>query len=195
MKPYFIVTETFDPDWGDQWKDYLSWSKIDHLKEVVSLDKQLCPFISDIRNEDIENDSKYFSDPLAFLDEDVLANNKKYRNPFLFTESDKLYAKAKEYKKKNILCIFKDPQSQPIAPSHKPPFKFLGYDILDKYEGNSILTNGGGYPNVFENAELTPHGLVETYNRAFEIRTKLQVVNRSANGIESTIWAIFRMDN
>ncbi len=194
IKPYYIITETFGPEWGDMWTKYIQWSGLDHLEEVVTLDKELCPLITDVKNETVKDDEKFYTDPLLFLDPEILQHNKKYINPYIFDSAEIIIEKSKEYKRKNILCVFCDPQSLPIIPASNPPFIFLGYDIVDRLTSNSALTNSGGYPDVFKNDELSEQGLLTTYSRAFEVKTKLKALQREELHGDSNIWAIFRLE-
>lgn len=46
FKPvWYTVVESFGPERGDSWVDYLAWSGLYHLEEVVSLDIMLCPSV------------------------------------------------------------------------------------------------------------------------------------------------------
>ncbi|MEK1923951.1 MAG: hypothetical protein AAAB11_00735, partial [Rhizobium giardinii] len=41
----YIAVEKFDPSKGLQWRDYIVWSGLTQLDEIVSLDGMLCPLI------------------------------------------------------------------------------------------------------------------------------------------------------
>ena len=43
IEPWFIATEPFTPENGTKWRDYVAWSGIEQLEELVSLDSMLCP--------------------------------------------------------------------------------------------------------------------------------------------------------
>ncbi|HLG57300.1 MAG TPA: hypothetical protein VI485_18305 [Vicinamibacterales bacterium] len=43
LQPWYIATETFTSRRGKAWKDYIAWSGLTQLDEVVSLDHMLCP--------------------------------------------------------------------------------------------------------------------------------------------------------
>ncbi len=46
--PWYIAVEPFDPRFGETWTNYVAWSGLTQLVEVVSLDGSLCPPV--IRN-------------------------------------------------------------------------------------------------------------------------------------------------
>ena len=45
MRPWFIATELFGPWDGDSWDEYIAWSGLTQLVELVSLDGPLCPTV------------------------------------------------------------------------------------------------------------------------------------------------------
>ena len=56
MPVVYSVVERFDPDCGERWEDYIRWSGLTHLREVVSLDILLCPtVVHELTAEDWEH--------------------------------------------------------------------------------------------------------------------------------------------
>ena len=52
-------------------------------------------------------------------------------------------------------------------------FRFVGFDLEDRQGGNSALVNCGGFLRVFDNRELSEHGLVTGHARAEQVRHAL----------------------
>jgi len=44
MQRLYIATEKFDPSRGTGWEEYIEWSGLAQLTEIVTLDGMLCPF-------------------------------------------------------------------------------------------------------------------------------------------------------
>ncbi len=73
MAPWYIAVEPFDPRDGEKWTNYISWSGLAQLVEVVSLDSSLCPcIIKELQEEDWKHNvhEDYVID--FFLDLDYL---------------------------------------------------------------------------------------------------------------------------
>ncbi len=53
LKIWYTARQKFDPSDGQAWLDYIRWSKLTQLTEVVSLDTILCPsVINELTAED-----------------------------------------------------------------------------------------------------------------------------------------------
>jgi hypothetical protein len=175
MEPWFIATKPFSPGNGDAWNNYVAWSGLSQLREVVSLDENLCPTVlPDIPDHywpHIVNENymlRYFRD-LGFL----------------LKEVDHLAAK-------NVLSIFRDPPVHPT--SAIPGFRFLGYDLVD-YQGRvSALGNCGGFPDVFAGSELSEHGLLTSHARAAQVQAGLRARHPGEPHADCHSWAIFRLE-
>ena len=170
MTPWFIATERFSPE-DAGWGKYMAWSKLTQLDEVVSLDPMLCPPI--LRN--IEDE--YWP---HIVNEDFMLN--------YFTDLDYLISKVAGVERKNLLCVYRNPGKQPIAPT--PLFEFLGYDLVDTLGSASALTNCGGFPEVFSNSELSSKGLLLSHERAAQVQSELR--RTGLDHSDCHLWAIFR---
>jgi hypothetical protein len=91
--------------------NYVLWSGLDHLDEVVSLDSMRRPTVQ-----------------IAGISEG------------------------------NPLCVYRSPPAPPAPLAGPVTFEFLGYDLVDVEGTASALTNCGGFPDVFENRELSSKG-------------------------------------
>jgi hypothetical protein len=174
MTPWFIATERFGPEDGDKWRDYIAWSGLTQLKEVISLDGILCPTLLPVIK------AEYWP---HIVQEDFMLN--------YFLDFDFLMSEVASVPGKNVLCVFRNPIACP-----KPPpvadFEFLGYDLVDVYNGNSALSNCRGFPEVFSNSELSEYGLLPELERANEVRASLRARYPEEHHTNCHVWAIFR---
>jgi len=175
MTPWYIATEPFTPQERDRWDRYVAWSGLTQLSEVVSLDGMLCPTIlRDLKDE-------YWP---HIVNENFMLN--------FFVDLDFLMAEVSEIARKNVLCVFRNPSEPPIAPS-SGRFEFLGYDLVDREGTASALTNCGGFPDVFDIAELSRVGLMEDFRRAADVQEKLILLHPKERHANCHRWAIFRL--
>ena len=129
MQPWYIATETFTPRQGDSWNKYIAWSGLTQLDEVVSLDPMLCPSVLP------EIKADYWP---HIVNEDFMLN--------FFVDLDYLLEQLSHIGDKNLLCVFRNPERQPLPDATL--FEFLGYDLVDVQGSASALTNCGGFPDV-----------------------------------------------
>jgi hypothetical protein len=174
MTPWFIATERFIPDDGIRWDNYVKWSGLDHLKEVVSLDPLLCPSVlPEIKNH-------YWP---HIVNEDFMLD--------FFLDYDFLKNELADVPRKNVLCVFRNPSQQPVAPPIGD-FEFLGYDLVDVHNGARALTNCGGFPDVYANSELSEVALLPDFKRAFEVQESLRSKHPEEFHANCHRWAVFR---
>lgn len=175
MEPWFIATKKFGPWNGASWTRYVSWSGLKQLEEVVSLDPMLCgTVLPEIRPE-------YWD---RIVGEDFMLN--------FFTDLGFLRKEVAAIPEKNVLCVFRNPEEDPVVSDQPIPFRFLGYDLVDVMGGASALTNCGGFPKAFSNEELTDKGLLAARNRAFAVRDALRLFYAEEPHADCHVWAIFR---
>ena len=175
MTPWFIATEPFGPECGKKWDTYIAWSRLAQLEEVVSLDGMLCPTVlPEFRDE-------YWPHVV----------NESFMLRF-FVDYDFLIEQVAKIRRKNILCVFHNPIETPSAPGFAD-FRFLGYDLVDPQCAVSALTNCGGFPEVFDNSELSPVGLLTDLDRAAEVQRRLRSLYPSEHHANCNVWAIFRV--
>lgn len=174
MTPWFIATEPFTPD-DQSWNKYMRWSGLTQLKELVSLDPILCPSVL----KELKPD--YWA---HIVNEDFMLD--------YFVDFEYLSHEVVHLPKKNMLCVFRNPQQEPVAPS-VAEFEFLGYDLVDIQNSASALSNCGGFPDVFVNSELSPQGLLPEFQRASEVRRILRSTHPEEVHANCNLWAVFRM--
>ena len=175
MNPWFIATEKFGPSKGEAWRKYLTWSGLTHLQELVSLDPILCPPILSAIRED------YWP---HIVNENFMLS--------YFVDLDFLLAEVSNIIEKNVLCVFRNPVTQPRPPIYFADSSFLGYDLVDVEGSASALSNCGGFPEVSAPSELSSHGLLITHIRASEVQADLRTLYPNDHHANCHIWAIFR---
>lgn len=174
MTPWFIATEQFGPNDGDRWLEYIQWSGLTQLTELVSLDSLLCPpLLKHIRDD-------YWP---HIVNEDYMLS--------YFLDLEFLKREVAEIEKLNLLCAVRNPDSQ-LDNSPVDGFEFVGYDLVESQTGVSALTNCGGFPDVFANAELSVHGLLTDFGRARDVHEKLRSLHPEEAHANCDLWAIFR---
>jgi len=175
MVPWFIATEPFTPAAGQVWDRYVAWSGLTQLKEVVSLDGILCPTV--LRETKDDDWPHIVNEGFAL---------------HFFVDFDFLMNQLTGIERRNLLCVFRNPQRHPQAPSFAD-FRFLGYDLVDRECTISALTNCGGFPDVFANSELSPVGLLPDFARAIEAQRKLRSLHSEEPHANCNVWALFRL--
>ena len=177
MEPWFVATARFGPSNGEAWDRYVAWSGLTQLAEVVSLDPILCPrVLREVRDD-------YWP---HIVNEDFMLD--------FFTDLDFMLAQLPGVETRNILCVFRNPATEPVAPTTPVNFAFLGYDLVDVQGSASALTNCGGFPDVFDNSELSTFGLISTHSRATQIQMGLRDLHPREPHADCHLWAIFRSD-
>ena len=176
MNPWFIATERFDSSDGDNWTRFVAWAGLPQLQELVSLDPMLCPTLLG------ETKDEYWPH---------IVNEDFHLNFFVDFEFLKRAVAAKE--RKNMLCVFRNPTIDPIAPGFAR-FKFLGYDVVDIQNSVSALTNCGGFPKSFSAMELSSAGLLPDRMRACNVREDLRRNYPEDPHANCNYWAIFRAE-
>jgi len=174
MQPWYIATETFTPR-HDAWTKYIARSGLTQLEEVVSLDPMLCPSLL----PDIKAD--YWP---HIVNEDFMLN--------FFVDGEFLLAQVLDIAERNLLCVFRNPSSQPPLPAGSLDFEMLGYDLVDVQASASALTNCGGFPEIFDNSELSSKGLLTSCTRALEVQSELRRQYPEEPHANCHVWAILR---
>lgn len=172
----FIAVERFDPSDGEKWQKYVHWAKIPGLTEVISLDSMLCPHIvHEIQPEDWAH-----------------IVNENFRLDY-FTGLEYLLRRVAQVPRKHVLGLYRNPEAH-IEKAPAPNFVFVGYDLIEEMTQVSALTNCGGFPDSFSNAELNRFGLVDGFNRAAEIRRHLNEHNPKEPHANCELYAIWRRE-
>jgi hypothetical protein len=175
MIPWFIATETFTARQGEAWEKYIAWSGLTQLDEVVSLDPMLCPtLLPDIKDE-------YWP---RIVNEEFMLH--------FFLDLEFLLGQISDVTECNVLCVYRNPTNLPPPPTGPVKFEFLGFDLVDVEASASALTNCGGFPDVFQNNELSSKGLLPAHTRALQIQSVLRAKFPDEPHADCDVWAIFR---
>ncbi len=174
MIPWFVATKPFTPAEGEAWGQYIDWTGLTQIEEVVSLDPLLCPpLLQEVQ------DSSFWP---HIVQENFMLNC------FLDLEFLKQY--IVHIRPRNLLCVFRNPAQHPTAPT--ADFEFIGYDLVDIQCVASALTNCGGFPKAFANSELSRHALLPDLERALEVQRLLRSAYPEEPRANCHLWAIFR---
>ncbi len=179
MTTGYIATETFGPSQGESWTDYIAWSGLTQLEELVSLDSMLCPSVL----------PEILDDHWSHI---ILVVERDYGKP-LFLDLPTLLEAVGEIPDRRILRVAFEPAADPEPDPTGPAFEFLGYDLIDYAMTASPLSNCGGFPDVFANHELSPLGLLTSRARAFAIRDDLRRLHPEEPHADCHVWAISRL--
>jgi hypothetical protein len=162
------------------WAKYIEWSKLTHLKELISLDSSLCDLAFDI---DPQNENIY----------DYLIIDKFYSTD-LFNNIDYVLNNVKGKSNINLLAVVKEPEEECNSIQLKD-FIFLGYDLMDIEYTNSALTNCGGFDETFLPTDLNEFGLVDNLEKALIIQKSLRINNPEEHHADCNLFAIWRKIN
>ena len=176
VPPLFIATEPFGPSNGQKWESYCLWAKIPGLVELVCLDSMLCPHLATERKaEDWDH---------------VVCED--FRLDY-FYDLDYLMRRVQQVPRRNILGLYRNPENHVVAAPASGDFCFLGYDLIEEKTQISALTNCGGFPDVFRNDELDYFGLIDSFDRACEVRRTLSVHHPNEQHAQCEMYAVWRL--
>lgn len=173
---WYIAVEKFGPEKGDEWNDYIQWSGLHHLIELVSLDYQLCPPILD------KTKIEYWP---YIVNSDLLLH--------YFTDLNFLRSELKKSEKRNysLLSVIRNPYQTNFKAIETNNFCFLGFDLVEHDSGISALSNCGGWPEL-DNAKLSNCGLMTNYQHAKLLQNELKCNYPQEPHANCDIWAIAR---
>jgi len=174
IEPWYVAVEPFDPSFGEDWAEFIRWSGLTQLVEVVSLDSSLCPSL--VRE---------------FNDEDWKHNVHQDGLIEFFRDLDYLLKRVAEVKPVTILATVRNPSEECRDAFSDPRFEFRGYDLIGT--GMSALMNCGGFPLAFRNDELSSSGLIATLARAREIQKALSENYPDEHHADCDVWALWKM--
>lgn len=180
MTFYYTARGTYDKNNsrdGFSWDKYVEWSKLTHLTELVSVDIFLNEVLIEPDREN-EEDWKY------------IVTDDSYETGF-FTSLDYVLQKMQPRERFNLLAVVIEP-TRDCQNVKLNDFEFVGYDLLDREYGNSALTNCGGFDETFLPAELNQFGLIEDFEKAYDIKQRLLANNPDEHHADTNVIAIWR---
>jgi hypothetical protein len=176
MEPVFVAKRRVDPAAGERWTQYVDWSGLTQLTELVSLDEILCPAVPETL---IAADWEY----------NVHAD---YQTSY-FHSLEYLRRRVASEPRLNILGVLRNPSASDLERVALPDFGFVGFDLLDIHGDVSALTNCGGFEGVFAGVELSDRGLLTDLERAYQVQRGLGALRPAQSHTECQVWAIWRL--
>ena len=174
----FTALKTYDSDnkSGFSWEEYLKFSEIEHLKELVSLDGILngLAFIPDL---DTSEEWNYI-----ITEEGMVM--------FFFNSLEYVLSKVKHLEFFNLLAIIKEPTKEKADLSKA--YDFIGYDLIEKGGDVSALTNCGGFDETFLPKDLNCYGLISEYDKAKVILKELPINNPEEPHADCYLYEVWR---
>ncbi len=120
------------------WAKYIAWSGLGHLDEVVSLDPMLCPTVLP------EIIDEYWP---HIVNEDFMLN--------FFIDLEFLLKQVPDIRRRNLLCVYRNPESPPPPYEGTVEFEFLGYDLVD-VEGSVSALTAAAFPTCLRTTHSLP---------------------------------------
>jgi hypothetical protein len=176
MELLFVAKRRFDPSVGERWAQYVAWSGLTQLAELVSLDEILCPTLPEWL---IPADWEYN------VHADYLTS--------YFRSLDYLRRRVASEPEINILAVLQNPSASAVERVALTGFQFVGFDLLDVHGDVSALTNCGGFDEVFAGAELSDQGVLTDLERAYQVQRGLRALIPAQSHAECHVWAIWRL--
>lgn len=180
MEYWYTATETYAKDYdsdGSSWMKYIEFSKLTQLRELVSLDSMLNGAI-------IEPDRGVNGDWDYIITDDLYETG-------LFNSLEYVIKKIKDKERFNLLAVVKEP-TEKCENIKIQDFEFVGYELLDKDYSTSALSNCGGFDETFKPTDLNHLGLIDTYDKAYDIRDRLLKNNPEEYHADCNVFALWR---
>jgi hypothetical protein len=159
------------------WSEYIKWSKLFHLKELVSVDLSL--------NEELVEPDRNSEEDWSFIVQDGLYETGFYRS------LDYVLKKMQPKERFNLLAVAINP-SKDCKTVELDDFEFLGYDLLDQEYFHSALSNCGGFDETFLPSDLNQFGLISDFEKAIDIQRRLLKNNPDEHHADTNVIAIWR---
>ena len=176
IKPVFTAVESFDAQSGDRWTDYIRWSGLTHVKEIVSLDSWLFPSLFD-----------------ELTDEDWNHNVHADGRIHLFRDLPYLLQRVGAEQRINVLALVEEPSQADLSLVADTSFRLKGFDLVGATD-MSALTNCGGFDKAFSAGDLSDVGLLPGLEQAYAVRDRLKEHYPDEGDADCLVWAIWRME-
>jgi hypothetical protein len=174
-EPVFTARRRFGPHHGARWADWVAWSGLTGVRELVSLDTMLCPEAPDrLIAEDWEHN--------VHADYQVMH----------FRSLPYLTRRVAGTLDVHVLALLPNPEAEAVTRVQLPGFDFAGFEVLDVHGDVSALTNCGGFPALFATDELNAFGLLDELTRAEAVRGGLRRAYPREPHAECDVWALWR---
>ena len=165
--------------YGRGWDDYIKWSKLTHLTEVISLDSML--------NETLVEPDYNSADDWSFIH--LIG---QLQTGF-FTNVEYVLRKCENHDNFNLLAVVINP-GQDCSDILLDDYEFIGYDLLDGMFGVSALTNCRSSINdgPVLPTEVNKYGLIDDYLAAYDIKRRVWENNPEDSHSKTNIIAVWR---
>lgn len=180
MTFWYTARGTFDKDFGEDgisWGKYIEWSKLSHLIELVSLDTML--------NEILVKPDRNNAD-----DWNYIVTDKPFETGFYRT-LEFVLKKMAPIDRFNLLTVVVEP-TEDCKTVKLENYDFVGYDLLEQDYRTSALTNCGGFNETFLPSELNNYGLIDEYEKAFDVKKRLLENNPEEIHADTNVIAVWR---
>lgn len=104
---------------------------------------------------------------------------------------DYVIRKVTDKERFNLLTVVKEP-TEKCEEIKIPDFEFIGYELLDKDYSTSPLSNCGGFDETFKATDLNHYGLIDTFEKAYDIRDRLFKNNPLEHHADCNVFAVWR---
>jgi hypothetical protein len=177
---WYTARRTFDADNQEDfgWQQYIEWSRLYQVKELVSLDGILNHLLFE-PNFNAEDEFKH----IVIEDENTVTA--------FFNSLEYVIEKAKETDYFNLLAVVKEP-NETKAVQLENDFDFMGYDLIETTGDISALTNCGGFDETFLPEALNEYGLISNFNSAVDIQKNLKINNPMEAHADCDLFEVWR---
>lgn len=174
----YSAVKRFDPSCGESWQNYVNWSGLTQLREVISLDSILCP-------------TAIVIDKLTA--EDWQYNVSENFKCHLFHDLDYLLRKMAGSDRVNVLALMQNPSEDELRSFSDDRFIFRGFDLVELQTGISALVNCGGFSKAFASTDLSDCGLLADHGNAMFVQKLLRAEYPDEHHADCDVWAIWQM--
>lgn len=168
--------KNYDED-GMSWDKYIEWSRLTHLKELVSLDGMLNEILVKPDYNDVD-------------DWNYIHVVELYQTGF-FTTLDYVFKRLNKKGKFNLLTVVLEPDNE-CNKINVDGYEFIGYDLLDQDFSISALSNCGGFDETFLPTDLNDKGLIDKLEKAYHIKKQLFENNPDEHHADTNVIAVWR---
>ncbi len=176
MPVLYSAVKRFDPASGEAWQQFIEWSCLTQLREVVSLDGILCPTVfQELTAADWQHN----------VQEDFQTR--------LFPDLDYVVRRVAGNDRVSVLALMQNPTDTAVCSFSDPRFAFRGFDLIKLQTGISALVNCGGFDKAFAPADLSDCGLLTDQARALSVQNLLRAEYPDEPHADCDLWAIWTM--
>ena len=161
------------------WDNYIEWSKLNHLTELILLDSGLNEDLVEVNFDNIDIDDWKF-----------IVIDGSFQTGF-YTTVEYVLRNIKAKNTFNFLTVVKEPRERCESITIND-FEFVGNELLDNDYSNSALTNCGGFDETFSTSDLNKFGLIDNYEKAYDIRERLSENNPEDRHADCNVIAVWR---